>query len=661
MKHSALACSIATALGVQMHSMPVVSASTNCPAPVAGTITVSGMNVVAVEANGCTLSNGESIVVAADGSIDFDQGPFFGEGDGTFGIYVPEAVTAADIFNSGVVDVGNSNIRGGIFVKGHLNGSLDNTGTVTGTGTSSTSGIRISHGIGGSLTNSGAVAGTGWGADLSGSFDTIVNQVSGSFNGQSTGMRLLRDYSVTTPSNITDLTNHGSMEGTSGRGLMVNNQVTVSTLTNSVTGEISGNRFSGLEIEGGTVTTLNNAGSITGSDATGQLSSGLKIQSHPFDGGGSVPTLNNSGYISGDGPGGHGIHVSGGSVGLATNTATISGDANGVRLEDYSFYYGYFSIDAEMTTLTNLGTISGGTGSDVHNLDGTLGTLNNAQGGGDALIFSGILPSQYNIVIHSTSSYGILAADSVSGSTSFGLDTVNSTGIANNTLYPGVLVNLTETNLGDASIDGLVAGSTGVYDWILIEASNPGTWDLCIGNCDDDPPPPLNNCEYELELSSRRWDGGDVTLTTNDDDRLVFQITTQGGWCMTEWHVDIEDESDTFPTNRKGNPQVGLFEHSFIADSVLDCSTDSGALINGQFPSDNSLDVAVHAVVYQPLDCAVPVLGDCDDEAGMDTCYADLEGVLHQTALDACEFNFVATSESAWIGVGNEKIGRAHV
>ena len=163
-------------------------------------------------------------------------------------------------------------------------------------------------------------------------------------------------------------------------------------------------------------------------------------------------------------------------------------------------------------------------------------------------------------------------------------------------------------------------------------------------------------CDFSLDASSERVPVGTITIDKDDDD-LTFRILTDEDWCMVEWHVDIEDESTSFPTNRKGNPQVGLFENNFSGDSILDCIDDSGVVVNGPFPGDGDVDIAVHAVVYQPLGCDQEVVGECDGEAGDDMCFADYNGQLYETPLEACAVNFDETGESAWIGQGSATAG----
>ena len=69
--------------------------------------------------------------------------------------------------------------------------------------------------------------------------------------------------------------------------------------------------------------------------------------------------------------------------------------------------------------------------------------------------------------------------------------------------------------------------------------------------------------EFNLTAS-----GGDeiigVVEVTNDGNNLsVIYTITEGGWCISETHLHIENESkDDIPQTKKGNPKVGQFDHS---------------------------------------------------------------------------------------------------
>jgi hypothetical protein len=126
---------------------------------------------------------------------------------------------------------------------------------------------------------------------------------------------------------------------------------------------------------------------------------------------GSITSLINNGIIKAPSPGGDGIFIGGGHIiGSLVNSGSIAG--------------GRYAIhnNGTITELTNTATTgsptsgiygSGTAGGDILNL-GTIGTLNNAQSN-TALVLYGILPTNYNIIINSPTSYGTFTARSVNG------------------------------------------------------------------------------------------------------------------------------------------------------------------------------------------------------------------------------------------------------
>ncbi len=136
--------------------------------------------------------------------------------------------------------------------------------------------------------------------------------------------------------------------------------------------------------------------------------------------------------------------------------------------------------DGTIDLLTNTGTIVGtatGVGSaggfGINN-GGMITTLNNAQGAGNsngALTYKGALPTNYNVIVNSPTSYGRLSGTSLTGSTAFG---IYSGSILSKGTYTSVLSGLTSgTNVSAAS--GMYNGT----GWRLVETGvGTGIWDL---------------------------------------------------------------------------------------------------------------------------------------------------------------------------------------
>ena len=104
---------------------------------------------------------------------------------------------------------------------------------------------------------------------------------------------------------------------------------------------------------------------------------------------------------------------------LGTITALATG-ANGI-LNQGTF-----------TTLINRGLVTSDSAYGINNT-GTITTLNNLQGAsGSALTYDGKLPTNYNVIVNSTSDYGKTVFSSVSGTTTFGVDSTSTLENTNN-------------------------------------------------------------------------------------------------------------------------------------------------------------------------------------------------------------------------------------
>lgn len=240
---------------------------------------------------------------------------------------------------------------------------------------------------------------------------------------------------------------------------------------------------------------------------------------------GLITTLNNSGTISGTRPGNAG-GIYNGSNGVITtliNSGTIS-NPNG---------YGIFNNSNDIVgiqTLTNTGTISGGlfgiNNSDVGGID----TLNNQQGSSSsALSLTGKLPLNYNVIIASTSNYGQLSVDTVTGVTQFGISSLSTSNSSIlNTNFSSVLSGITADQLGQPGVTRFSGTSNGYTFTLSLTDILSNTWGLIITRC--------TSCETIINSGTRvtlneisntttpELAGGTLVLFANDNSNLRFTV-----------------------------------------------------------------------------------------------------------------------------------------
>ena len=273
-----------------------------------------------------------------------------------------------------------------------------------------------------------------------------------------------------TGASINTLTNSGTISSDDEYGLLNDDGATITTLTNS--GTISSTRKWGVyNVNSGVITTLINSGTIS-SNRSGLWN------------GGTITTLTNSGNIKAL-SGHYGLKNVNGTIGTLTNSGTIS--ASG----DYGLFNdGTAGGTATITTLTNTGTISSsGNEIGIYNAtDSTITTLNNSQGASSsALTYDGKLPTNYNVIVNSTSDFGKTTFSNASGTTTFGVHSTST--LAASTTYSSVLSGLSSSDIASGTSGSFVAGSTR-NDWTLSNSSG-SLWDLVV-DVDQDITPDTN-------------------------------------------------------------------------------------------------------------------------------------------------------------------------
>ena len=377
------------------------------------------------------------------------------------------------------------NIKG-ILNNGSITSNLNNNGDidVTTSGTMDSDGSRSGNVYGiqnrsqinniilnGNITSTSTGKGTARGIDNSNGGDiTLIRVVNGAnisvTGAESSGGSQYGTYNATGIYNHVDTSNSQTI-GT------IENQVNSSIITTR-TG-IQNNAESG----DGIITTLTNSGTIktTGITSVSETGSDFSAAIHNTgteNGDALITTLTNSstGVIQATANGGYGVLNSTNST---ITTFTNEGSIIGGTTSGYGIRTG-----GVLTTLTNKGTIDGKT-HDIQNISAlspTFTNLVNQQGadGNDILTFDGTLPTNYKVIVASTSDYGKVLFSNEAGTTNFTID--SSSSVSNNTKYAAVV-----EGIGTSSLGSTRSGSFGEYTWeIVLQSGSSDRWDLIIGS-----------------------------------------------------------------------------------------------------------------------------------------------------------------------------------
>ncbi|MEE3624981.1 hypothetical protein UCD39_13415 [Nitrospirillum sp. BR 11752] len=324
-----------------------------------GTIAGSYSALVLSGATIGTLANNGLIVGNSNAGISVYENAFYTY-NGTTSTFTG-AVSAAigSLVNaSGATIAGGSN---GLGMGGGTIGTLDNAGLIEGTGTFS-SGLYLSTYNYGSLTAAGAVA-------------NLINQATGTIVGGYNGLQI-------SGATIGTLANSGSIVGGSGTGIGLYDSAfftysgttstllgmmpgTIGSLVNTSGATIAGGN-NGLQLGGGTIGTLDNAGLIKG---TGTYSQGLYLSMHNYGSltaAGNVANLINqaAGTIAG---GNTGLQLSGGTIGTLSNGGVISG-----------LTYAGIAVQSSQARIDTIINLAGGT---IGNISGTVGAYGTSAAG----------------------------------------------------------------------------------------------------------------------------------------------------------------------------------------------------------------------------------------------------------------------------------------
>lgn len=263
---------------------------------------------------------------------------------------------------------------------------------------------------------------------------------------------------------VSTLNNVGTISA--GIGIYIDSNVTISTLNNSgtITGDRYGVRNTGV---GSSINSFINSGTIRST----------AVDSVAISNNRTITSLQNSGTITGQAKG---IGNTSGSIETITNSGTISASTG------YAIYIETSTRPASIGTLTNTGNLVGSSAS-INNVGGTLSTLNNLQGAGNAngpLTYTGKLPTNYNIIINSTTQYGQLSGSNVSGVMTFGISslTISSSSIIDYA-FASVLTGITAEQLGNPGASSIMASSNGYTFTLTLTDVASNTWALKLFDC----------------------------------------------------------------------------------------------------------------------------------------------------------------------------------
>lgn len=192
------------------------------------------------------------------------------------------------------------------------------------------------------------------------------------------------------------------------------------------------------------------------------------------------------------------IFSNGGTITTIFNAGTISatvGSGNTGQIDAYGIFNNGGTLNQIINTGSIAATIESNPGAFIDEPQGilnhgTIRNLSNGQGGNGstatqtALTYTGTLPLAYSIIIYSPTQYGQLISRAPSGAMSFGIfsggtygDVTVSASTISNGKYTSVLSGIASTNL-----TGATSGKYNGLNWYLSEVSIiNGVWDLQVG------------------------------------------------------------------------------------------------------------------------------------------------------------------------------------
>ena len=284
----------------------------------------------------------------------------------------------------------------------------------------------------------------------------------------------------------------------SGANVTNNGNLNTSSFYNGYgisSGANSRSQAGGSTIANTPITGISGSGSITtgGGNAVGIYISATNASS-------SANTINNSGSITTSGTNAAGIRLNSGSktgINSIVNSGTIGtsgASANGIDV-----------LGTAQVTVENTGSIaaSGANSYGIYST-GNITTLTNSQGGSSPLTYSGVLPTNYNVIVTDLTHYGKLdvTKGAVTGVMNFNIN--NSSSLTYNTTYSTVLNGFKINNLGNSY--GTFNSGGNNYVWALVHRIGGSAMqsDLVIQPIPPSAAPPILDT-LKAELASQTY------------------------------------------------------------------------------------------------------------------------------------------------------------
>ena len=343
----------------------------------------------------------------------------------------------------------------------------------------------------------------------------------------------------------------------------------------------------------GCVSTSGNTDTVISSDCTGNYTSGTD----------DTLTVNSDITMTGKATLGTNVELlNNGTITTNDNVVSVNGTntiiTNNGSLINTGGVYVISILGGTVDTFTNNGTLST-SGQDVRAL-AAVTNFNNAQGkkNSNPVSWQFTGPTNYNIIINSTSDYGQLQSVSFSGAPQFGIH--SSSTLACATTYTSVLLGVSTSNLA--------ATRTGTYngiDWtVALQSGSSTTWDLTTDSCNtlptlsssvpaNDASSVARDANIILNFSeSVDVESGNITIKKTSDNSTVETIDVTSGLVTgtgtsqitinpnsnfiadTKYYVLIDDTAfdDTESGSYAGISSTTAL--SFTVDSMADPTTD---------------------------------------------------------------------------------------